>query len=483
MASVVHASTRPSASSPAPSARPGSAPSSCRRAPGRRVDQRRAGEAAGRGARRARRRAARRGAAPTERRRPASPRSPRSALEDDAPLEQPIDEEFRVGTMTLGWDADDERVVVEVFPFDDGGRRGAEAPPRRRSRSRSPTRCSSCVLPAGAGPRVQQAGPGRRRRPAGRRARSAAARSTPRATSARAPTATGAPTPSPTQRPAPRRVHPSSRPTTRTAAHRGRARDRAAGSCRPPTRRSSAPRPLDGVTHRRASTSRSAGSGRCGTSPTARWPAARSRPTSCPRRSGWDVVPPTVLRGTARSAPACAGLAGARRRRRGPGRPGADRRQVPGGLPARPRRVRRRTTARCPWSTTTSDAAAPDGGVRRRGQQRRPQGRARAGDARRPPLRRRPRRLLPRRRQAAHRAVGLGAASRSPTRTPPGVRGARPSGCAARTSAADARRSSRAAHRRRGSSRPPAPVRRRCSGRDVMPAPRRGWPSIPWPAF
>jgi uncharacterized repeat protein (TIGR03847 family) len=39
------------------------------------------------------------------------------ALEDNAPLEQPIVEEFRAGTMTLAWDATDERVVVEVFPF------------------------------------------------------------------------------------------------------------------------------------------------------------------------------------------------------------------------------------------------------------------------------------------------------------------------------------------------------------------------------
>jgi uncharacterized repeat protein (TIGR03847 family) len=35
---------------------------------------------------------------------------------DNAPLEQPIVEEFRAGTITLSWDADDERVVVEAFP-------------------------------------------------------------------------------------------------------------------------------------------------------------------------------------------------------------------------------------------------------------------------------------------------------------------------------------------------------------------------------
>jgi uncharacterized repeat protein (TIGR03847 family) len=38
-------------------------------------------------------------------------------LEDSEPLEQPIEEEFRAGTMTLSWDPSDERVVIEVFPY------------------------------------------------------------------------------------------------------------------------------------------------------------------------------------------------------------------------------------------------------------------------------------------------------------------------------------------------------------------------------
>jgi uncharacterized repeat protein (TIGR03847 family) len=38
-------------------------------------------------------------------------------LEDANPLEQPIEEEFRAGTMTLSWDPDDQRIVIEVFPF------------------------------------------------------------------------------------------------------------------------------------------------------------------------------------------------------------------------------------------------------------------------------------------------------------------------------------------------------------------------------
>ncbi len=49
------------------------------------------------------------------------PAVPPVALEDHAPLEQPIVEEFRAGTMTLSWDASDERIVVEVFPFTEEG--------------------------------------------------------------------------------------------------------------------------------------------------------------------------------------------------------------------------------------------------------------------------------------------------------------------------------------------------------------------------
>ncbi|MEP7089937.1 MAG: DUF3090 domain-containing protein [Nocardioidaceae bacterium] len=47
------------------------------------------------------------------------PAIPPVSLEDNAPLEQPIVEEFRAGTMTLSWDSADERIVVEVFPFTD----------------------------------------------------------------------------------------------------------------------------------------------------------------------------------------------------------------------------------------------------------------------------------------------------------------------------------------------------------------------------
>jgi uncharacterized repeat protein (TIGR03847 family) len=40
-------------------------------------------------------------------------------LDDQAPLEQPIEEEFRAGTMTLSWDPGLSRVVIEVFPITD----------------------------------------------------------------------------------------------------------------------------------------------------------------------------------------------------------------------------------------------------------------------------------------------------------------------------------------------------------------------------
>ena len=45
------------------------------------------------------------------------PALPPQSMEDNDPLEQPIVEEFRAGTMTLSWDAADERIVVEVFTF------------------------------------------------------------------------------------------------------------------------------------------------------------------------------------------------------------------------------------------------------------------------------------------------------------------------------------------------------------------------------
>ena len=38
-------------------------------------------------------------------------------LVDNDPLEQPVDEEFRTGAMSLGWDPSTAQIVVEVFPL------------------------------------------------------------------------------------------------------------------------------------------------------------------------------------------------------------------------------------------------------------------------------------------------------------------------------------------------------------------------------
>jgi uncharacterized repeat protein (TIGR03847 family) len=43
-----------------------------------------------------------------------------SALEDTAPLDAPVEEEFRVGTMGLAWDGETGRVVVEALAQGDG---------------------------------------------------------------------------------------------------------------------------------------------------------------------------------------------------------------------------------------------------------------------------------------------------------------------------------------------------------------------------
>lgn len=47
-------------------------------------------------------------------------------MADAKPLDQPIDEEFRVGTITLSWDPAEHRVVIELFPVDDNVAAGSE---------------------------------------------------------------------------------------------------------------------------------------------------------------------------------------------------------------------------------------------------------------------------------------------------------------------------------------------------------------------
>ena len=48
------------------------------------------------------------------------------AAEDNAPLESPVEEEFRVGTMALAWDPDDEVVVIEAQAVTDDGDDGGD---------------------------------------------------------------------------------------------------------------------------------------------------------------------------------------------------------------------------------------------------------------------------------------------------------------------------------------------------------------------
>ena len=53
-------------------------------------------------------------------------------LRDDAPLDDPVMEQFRVGTMTLGWDPSTSQIVIEALPIstvDDEDEPGEEPEP------------------------------------------------------------------------------------------------------------------------------------------------------------------------------------------------------------------------------------------------------------------------------------------------------------------------------------------------------------------
>jgi uncharacterized repeat protein (TIGR03847 family) len=51
----------------------------------------------------------------------AVPAAAPSELKDDGPLDQPVEEEFKVGTMALAWDPDDEQVVIEAQEATESG--------------------------------------------------------------------------------------------------------------------------------------------------------------------------------------------------------------------------------------------------------------------------------------------------------------------------------------------------------------------------
>ena len=129
--------------------------------------------------------------------------------------------------------------------------------------------------------------------PAGRRARCAARRSTRRATSARGATATTSTRPGV--------VRCSTAATTLDALREGEIEivGRIVGSSNNAmlvTRDADLRGPGADRSSSTRSTSRRSASGRSTTSPTARWPAARWPPGTSPRRRGWGIVPPTILR-------------------------------------------------------------------------------------------------------------------------------------------------------------------------------------------
>jgi uncharacterized repeat protein (TIGR03847 family) len=51
-----------------------------------------------------------------------------TAAEDNAPLDTPIEQEFNVGTMSLSWDADAERVLIECFAVTEAEQDADEVP-------------------------------------------------------------------------------------------------------------------------------------------------------------------------------------------------------------------------------------------------------------------------------------------------------------------------------------------------------------------
>lgn len=57
------------------------------------------------------------------------PAAPPADAEDLEPLEQPIVEEFRVGTLTLSWDPTTQRVVIAAYAMTDGAPEVSDEPP------------------------------------------------------------------------------------------------------------------------------------------------------------------------------------------------------------------------------------------------------------------------------------------------------------------------------------------------------------------
>ena len=52
---------------------------------------------------------------------------------DERPLDEPLNEAFRAGTLTLGWDGDAERILIEARAQTDADEEAPRAKRRRRS--------------------------------------------------------------------------------------------------------------------------------------------------------------------------------------------------------------------------------------------------------------------------------------------------------------------------------------------------------------
>ena len=210
---------------------------------------------------------------------------------DTDPLDAPITEEFRVGTMTIAWDPSIDRIVIELFSNvdveEEEPARSRPAPDRRgvrRDRRRRGVRGQDHRL-VRARLRGPRPGPGRRR-PTTVSVLPAAA-GPAAGTSARGPTATAARCSTDSALTADDLGRLSEDGRRSAATSRPDAPSSAQASCRSPAGCSRRRTPPSWPSCRRtadpssASTSRSRGSGRCGTSRTApsvsgRWPRTRS---------------------------------------------------------------------------------------------------------------------------------------------------------------------------------------------------------------
>ena len=279
------------------------------------------------------------------------PETAPAALRDDGPLDLPLTEDFRVGAIALAWDSDGDRVVIEA-------QEESDAPVEPLSDDipvDGPGVLRVRISPSAARAFAQRALEPRRGRPSAVPAvRAAARRERPRLPAAERPPGRPCLTTrclsreagTPTAPEGEREGLDCSNGATLTVEGRLVDASNATLYCTVKSARRA---------RRTASTSRSRVSGRCGTSRTARWPAARSPPTWCPGRPAGTSCRPRSS-ATARSAPACASC---------------------GSTSTRPS-----TWSRSPAARTTGRCG--DGGLRRGHQQRRQEERPPAARRRRP---------------------------------------------------------------------------------------------------